>query len=354
MGSEEAASRSWSTLTQKSELDLETLGDGEYRLLPAAWKRLRALGISDPLDAKLRGIYRQAWFLNQIHADSLQSVCRLFSRAAIDVMVSKGLALSLFYFEDFGMRPMDDVDIIVRSADFDRALATLKSDGWTVSAPFKEADSDIHAIELRKGVMHAIDLHRRATSLEAVSPDAERIWKSAEPKTIRGAAFFIPSPAELFLQTCVHAMTLGPVSGIRWIPDAFKIIERRADDVLRGRPWLLAQERGVTVLLSAAVRHLLDHYQRDACLAVIDQELSGIRAEPFELHELRLLESAPKTVRFYHQKLNWYSYIRRCRRTKRRETARGFLKYYRNLWGDPSLPRLASLLVKKCIHNLRA
>lgn len=61
---------------------------------------------------------------------SLEMIAAAFNREKIEIIVFKGLALAQSVYKDVGMRPMGDIDLLVRKEDLAKADRTLRSHGF--------------------------------------------------------------------------------------------------------------------------------------------------------------------------------------------------------------------------------
>ena len=71
--------------------------------------------VRDPLMGKLKGVYRHTWYGNQLRLRDAAVVLGELHRRGIEPMLLKGAALTLLHYRDFGLRPMEDVDVLVRT-----------------------------------------------------------------------------------------------------------------------------------------------------------------------------------------------------------------------------------------------
>src|SRR5262245_43289127 len=106
--------------------DLDHLDAGSIRLLPLLYRTLeRTGGGHDALLGKLKGVYRHAWYGNQLRLRDTAVVLGELQRRGVDAMLLKGAALTLVHYRDHGLRPMEDVDLLVREAQCQSAIAAL-------------------------------------------------------------------------------------------------------------------------------------------------------------------------------------------------------------------------------------
>src|SRR5687768_10896099 len=111
--------------------DLAALAEA-HGLVPLLLTHLQAAGVTIPLDAKqqLLGYYMQHAHAARVREQALSDILACFKAAEIDVLVLKGAALAQLVYLQPLLRPMRDVDILVRAADVYRAYALLPEIGF--------------------------------------------------------------------------------------------------------------------------------------------------------------------------------------------------------------------------------
>lgn len=98
---------------------------------------------------------------NQAMATTLHGVLDLYRQAAIDVLVLKGAALAHTVYPEIGLRPMRDIDLLVRPEQAQQAQDLLIAEGFTVSNG-PRPDDHFHLPALYKkaaGITVCIELH---------------------------------------------------------------------------------------------------------------------------------------------------------------------------------------------------
>ncbi len=136
--------------------------NGSQRLLPLLYRNLRNQGIPDPLLDKFKAEYFQTWSQNQFSFRRAAALIEAFNRAGIQTMLLKGSALALLYYEDVGLRPMMDIDVLVHRHQVKLAIRLLNDLGWSSKysspealVPFEQAG------EFRDARNQNLDLHWR-------------------------------------------------------------------------------------------------------------------------------------------------------------------------------------------------
>lgn len=232
----------------KSRVDIEAIDAGSMRLLPLLYRNLTRLGIDDPLLPRLKGVYRQVWFRNQLILEHGVRALRALSAAAIPSLVLKGAALVSTAYAEPALRPMEDFDLLVPREQFPRAVHVLLADGWSFHPPLPDPEPHFvfqHAIGFRRDGGGELDLHWSATGLPFDLDDTH-----TQPLRIGGEETHMLAPADQLLQICAHATLLNPhIPPIRWAADAFLLLARGAFpwselvDIARQRGWSLVMRR---------------------------------------------------------------------------------------------------------------
>lgn len=268
----EAALQAWQQW--RSSVDLQTVDRGSTRLLPLLWHNLVAMGVEDPLMPRLRGIYRHTWFSNQTRLAKLVEVRDLMAAASVDVIALKGVALAYGFYPNPGVRPMDDLDILVRPSQTATAVEVLKRHAW--SAPV--ADPVTHLIvvngtEFLDPSGDRLDLHAHLLPVGLRSDRDALRWQRAVTASAEGQSFQILDATDQLLQVCIHgALSIPPA--IRWVADALAILEHGGTVIDWPRLVADAEEEGYGPTLENRLRVLVALFD----VPIPEQVLSGMAA----------------------------------------------------------------------------
>jgi hypothetical protein len=333
------ADHAWKRWQRGGELlDIDT---ASYRLLPLLWSNRQAAGIAEDQLALLKGCYRHAlWQVHRTLAAGMSAVDTL-ENAQVPTMLLKGAAIIASRPAQMGIRPMDDVDILVPRAAARAAIDLLEADGWRAVYGLRHPLGVWHAVDLVRAEHERVDLHWSATT---VPGDDRAIWADARPAELLHRPVLVPSPTFQLLITCVHGVGSDPAP-VRWLADALLIL-RSAQEI----DWVAlvdeARARRVTVALRDALRGLRERFDAPVPAGVLGQ-LGGRH----ELGERLANWVAGADVRgaVYVTELHRY---RRLRAIEDPDRARSFLGHCARRWGFDSsaslaraaLPRLAQLV----------
>lgn len=249
----------------RAAVDLDRIDPGSYRLLPLLYRNLSLHGVNDPLMAKFKGVYRLTWCKNQLLFKKVSDVLRAFHEAGIQTMLLKGAALSLNSYPDYGLRPMNDFDLLVPTADASAALRLLRELGWEAPVEKPERTIDfLHALSFKKeplGLGGGIDLHWHIFPECRQENDDEDFWKGARLAQIEGLSTHVLNPTHQLLHVCVHGWRGDIFPPIRWVADAMMIINSSPDEIDWAQLVSQAQKRQLVLRLKETLtilRELVD------------------------------------------------------------------------------------------------
>ena len=258
------AGRSWAAW--QAQVGLDDADWASQRLLPLVYRNLRRLAADDPELPRLRGIYRHAWYRNQLLFRTAGGAILRLREAGIGTLVLKGVALSLLHYRDAGLRPMDDIDLLVKPAQAGEAIALLERDGWRpleVVPPCLEVK---HAHPFIDADGRRVDLHWNA--LWEAAPDDD-LWAAAVPLEVSGVPTLALDPTDQLLHVCVHGVQWDPTPSIRWVADAVTVL--RDGSVDWERLVARARARRLTLALSVSLAYLRDELAAPVPPGVVEE-----------------------------------------------------------------------------------
>jgi hypothetical protein len=249
----------------KSRVDRDAIDHGSLRLLPLLYRNLQRAGVDDPMLSRLKGVYRQVWFRNQLILDQGVRLLDTLAAAGIPTLVLKGAALAGTVYDEPALRPMEDFDLLVPRTHFARAVAATLAAGWSFDPPLADPEPHFvfqHAVGFRRDGGGAVDLHWTAAGLPVNGSEARAVQESSQPHRIGDRETRTLGPADQLLQICTHATRFNPdIPPIRWAADACLLLAREPF------PWdtliALARARGLTLVMHRTLEYLRDGLDAD-------------------------------------------------------------------------------------------
>lgn len=256
-----------------------------HRLPPLLYQNLkssRADSGPEPssLMGRLESVYMGTLVRNLYLRSELVRIADAFQSGSVPLIVLKGLALAETIYEDVALRPIADIDLLVRVSDLDRARLLLRELGY--ESPFKgslespgdgeSADEAYHQTlhHPEKGI--PVELHWHITreghpKRISLTDTAfiEGLWERAQPEHLGDADVLVLSPPDTIDHLCVHFMKhrfgAGGAAGFTsqfaliQLSDILRCLRRFGDvldfeDLLAGEGWEAA---GRTVAVTLQV-----------------------------------------------------------------------------------------------------
>jgi hypothetical protein len=346
-----AAWREW-----RATADLDTIDRGSARLLPLLWFNLLANGIDDPWMPRFKGIYRHTWFGNQVWMRRVRHIEATLATQGVSPIALKGLALANAYYENPGLRPMDDLDLLIAPDEVARALDVLRAADW--HAPFDHAErvlEFVHGVELVSPAGERLDLHGHLFqgSLNELV-DAQRRAR-AEQLTLGDGPLRVLDATDQLLHVLVHGVESDPPAP-RWLADALVMLRRRGADI--EWPRLLAdaaaESRSLAVARATAELRAVFGATNVPIPATVAAALSNRRWSRRARFEDRIA-GGPRIfgVGFLLQRVVDYG---RWRHGAAGNPARraGFAHYLRLNWGLDSLGQLPAQVLRRGWRTMKA
>jgi hypothetical protein len=211
---------------------------GEHRVGPLLWRALGKAGARDALGPRRDAFgaaadaFRMEALLLIPRAAAL--AVRPLTEAGLEPVVFKGPAVAARYPEP-GLRPMEDIDLLLPRADHARALRVLQDAGWHVTRP---AGDDLYDSVLSHPEVPslALELHYalEGTSQRVTALHPETLWARRRPIDCAGTPAFGLAPADEIVVLASHAGK--PHHGFArlvWIADLAMVVGGAA---ARGEP----------------------------------------------------------------------------------------------------------------------
>jgi Uncharacterised nucleotidyltransferase len=243
------------------------------RWLPLIGWHLGQSDLSEQSRRWLDGARRGTWAANMRLWTAAEPALDRLESAGIEWILLKGAALAWTVYDSAALRPIGDVDVLVRPEAADRASALLEVDGWRSVHPAWSSDLEsLHGINYTRAPYGALDLHRYALR-ECCWPDVDAgFWQRRVTTTIGDRPVRVLSWADQLLHVCVHGLRWNRVHSSHWVADAARVIAK-AGAALHW-PVLIAEARRRD--LAFQVREALEFVRRVADAPVPDAVLSAL------------------------------------------------------------------------------
>lgn len=200
-------------------VDLEGMSAASTELLPLLFARHLQGNPQLPHYPRIKGVHRLAHVRSSLLLDGAASAARFLAASGIEAMMIKGASLALAHYPHPGLRPMGDVDLLVRAADYQRANAVLQENGWRYRYNAAHRRQVSHSCDYITHDGRALDLHVRAM-LEVDDPEFEAgLFARALRLPWAGMEVLVPCPEDEALVCLVNAVRDAVPSRPIWVID---------------------------------------------------------------------------------------------------------------------------------------
>lgn len=339
-----AALTSWEQWRQ--QVDIQNLDSVSNSLLSLVYYNLKDSAPESPDFSTCKSTYRRSWFNVNLLFRNVSDILDKFKEEKIAAVLLKGIAQSIYYYQDFGARPMADIDVLVSVENAIPAINLLLENGWhLVHFDASEITDEIlqtrHAVELRKGDNVSLDLHWYLLPELCGRADIGSFISRSITVEYQNKSYLLLNPADQLLHVIIHGIKYNPVSSIRWIPDAVAVINKTAmgfdwNDLLKR-----AQHYRSMWPLSQAIRFLAEYYviQIPAEILAIFQNYKPRAVERRFMQLIQSRQAWNPVLALWLQNTAQQNY---ASLPKRLWTFPGFLKTYWQLKSAWQLPFMAA------------
>jgi hypothetical protein len=280
----DVALRAWHEWANAIDWDAR-LDASSFRLLPLLHANMLRHGIEHPAMNKLKDVFERSWSETTLAMHRMKPVVAALKDAGVDVMLVKGAQLALAYYQSLGVRPMQDIDIVVPTAAARAAIALMERRGWKRAQGAQDDDVVYrHAMLFTDTDRNHCDLHWHVI-YECCQPDADHeFWQGAEPLDFVGVSVKMLGPADALLLAIIHGMRTSLQPTIRWVADAVTIVQVAGVRLDWDRLVQQARQRKLSQRLRLGLAFLTEHLDVAVPPPVLER-LSVVRISRMERTE---------------------------------------------------------------------
>ncbi|MBN2550045.1 MAG: nucleotidyltransferase family protein [Anaerolineales bacterium] len=165
------------------------------------------LALPDWLRESLRQHCLHTTRRNLLLQHEISTVLPQLEAAGIPAIILKGLHLAELVYQDISLRPMVDVDLLVKEQHLEAAGQIMTQAGFTPYLPlqFEHPQSHHHLPPFCKPGIAVIEIHWGILPpAMGLNIDLTGLWQRARPVSIAGISTLTLSPEDLLLHLCVH------------------------------------------------------------------------------------------------------------------------------------------------------
>jgi hypothetical protein len=185
----------------------EGIGPWLYRTL----KNRHEVGLGAAFWDQLNRSHARSMILSLANQACFREVVAAFTAEKIPVMVLKGAYLGTFVYRNPALRPMSDMDFLVRDEHFEQARRLLTRLRFGIAAGPLAGEYRIlqpALAHVRPGILPcAVDLHRALFSMDYYFLPSSLVWQEAVEGELYGRPVFFLSNELNFIHLGIHTLT---------------------------------------------------------------------------------------------------------------------------------------------------
>ena len=196
--------------------------------------------VPEEVMAKLKRLYYENAARNRLLYDELSKILKVFKDAGIDVIVLKGAFLAETIYKNISLRPMGDIDLLIKKEDLHKVKKELSQ--LMYHAPvlptklFEQWETEqCHAIQYTNQDKN-VEIEPHWDIQLPSSPfqiDINKFWENAQPVKIADVETLMFAPENLLQHLCLHLdkhLNSGVIP-FRWYCDIAEVIRHYGEKI---------------------------------------------------------------------------------------------------------------------------
>lgn len=179
--------------------------------------------------ASLRKIFDRNIGRNMLLYQELNQILKTFREENVQVIVLKGALLAETVYPNIALRPMFDIDLLIRLEDLPKVRQLVENLGYhhcTVEGKLLDEAFIGRSIYLKQFMLH---IHWNLVNQEryerVTSVDIDAMWRRAKPVKIAGSEGLTFSPEDMLLYLCLHLSIHHVLNGLIRFCDINEVIK---------------------------------------------------------------------------------------------------------------------------------
>ena len=233
-------------------------------------------GIVEPL----RETTRKTLVDNVLLLKALRDVAAALGEEGIGFVLLKGASLLGFLYQEIQLRPMVDLDLLIRGKDWPKVAETLGQRGYRLPSPDRERfyqESWYHQLVESPGTPSCyLEFHWNLESVERSRIDPDELIRDAVSFEIEGEQFLRLCDDHMLLHLSIHLAHHFQAPSLHWVEDLRRLLARGSLDW--DRVGKTARQWGVENCLAYSLGYLEQVYPSTLPPPARRFVLSGIRS----------------------------------------------------------------------------
>ncbi len=241
---------------------------------PLLYTHLQAAGAQPPPPVKrtLQGLYLRHRHANRVRAQAMVEILTAYRDVGIEPLLLKGAALAHMLYPQPGLRPMSDLDLLVKTNHARQAQQTLVELGYRAPLPSAGQLPGKHLLAATRqleGLTVSVEIHHNLFNIGTpASLTLDELTASPFPFALNGLTAYTLPHEEMLWHLCQHLILIGQPFRLIWLADIVGLAERFTTDI----DWDRLKHQYPLVLSTLSLFHFItplsDRLRRSASLKI--------------------------------------------------------------------------------------
>jgi hypothetical protein len=275
LGNRETAGGAWQEI--KDNALIEKLKTTSRGLFPLIYDNLQKHNLQDNAAMQFKIAHRETFRDNLLMFRKAEQILRNLHEAGIGTLLLKGAALSSVYYRSSALRPMGDIDVLIKRADFQKAVHILRENKWQPDSENLPLYIEIYpSCSFIDAEGDELDLHWQIMRECWNTDNTDSLWDDAVEAKIGNTPVKVLSPAHQLFHVCWHGVQYNPTPPIRWIADAVTILRKSNDELDWEKLVEIARLHRVNLMIFTA----LDYLDKNFAVEIPPEVLRRLKNSP--------------------------------------------------------------------------
>lgn len=259
------------------------------KLFPKIFSKVSHSASLDTFGPILKSSYRFHWARNSLLKTMAAEISILLKTEHIPHFFYKGIALlQTIYEADVGIRPMEDIDILISPNQMKKTIRLLQKSRWIVCTPYNESRYSplfTHEITLKRNSTY-LDLHCAVWGGIPTSQNSAFRFLTSSAVSEQGILPVLLPTDQLFI-LLKQGIEETPTTHLLWILDSLQLIE--TSDIDWNRLSESSQLFGVGLQITASLQILHSHFVTSIPASILAQvkKLPSSKMNTYRFHLCR-------------------------------------------------------------------
>jgi hypothetical protein len=198
--------------------------------------RQASLAVDPAVKRALQALYLRHRRASQTRSQVLAEILTAFREESIDVLVLKGAALAHIVYAEPALRPMRDMDLLVREKDAVRAQQVLIESGFNAGQPSTISDRHKHLPAVTRRIQDmtiSVEVHHDLNEpyMGRRKADFEHLWDRKIAFDVGGVIAYAMGPDDMLIHLCQHGTYLLEPLKLIWCADVIGVVNRYVEEI---------------------------------------------------------------------------------------------------------------------------